>query len=74
MTWQWHRNLDGVRVLRDEVTVCNTAKGMPASCGKRPGAASKPDKMNPAKGANRRRRLVSSSEATAAAAEGVENA
>lgn len=52
MTWQWHRNVDGEAILRDEVLVCNTAKGMPASCGK-PGAASKLDKMNPASGSRR---------------------
>lgn len=61
MTWQWHRNVDGVRILRDEVTICNTAKGMYASCRKRPGMGSKPNKMNPAKGAKWRRRVVSSS-------------
>jgi acid phosphatase type 7 len=47
LTWQWHRNLDGMKILRDEVTVCNTAKGLPAGCGVKGGG--KPDKMNPAR-------------------------
>jgi hypothetical protein len=32
MTWQWHRNLDGEKILQDQVTICNTALGLPASC------------------------------------------
>lgn len=53
MTWQWHRNLDGEKILRDEVTICNTAKGLAAGCGRRAGdnaGTSKLDKMNPARG------------------------
>jgi hypothetical protein len=58
MTWQWHRNQDGQKILRDEVTICNTAKGMPAGCRKQP----RLDKLNPASGGGgnknwRRRRM-----------------
>lgn len=57
MTWQWHRNVDGEAILRDEVTICNTAKGMPASCGRKPGGlGGKLDKMNPDSSGGRRRR------------------
>lgn len=48
MSWQWFRNVDGNKVLRDEVTICNTAKGMSVSCGN---GAAKLDKINPGRSA-----------------------
>lgn len=48
MSWQWFRNVDGNKVLRDEVTICNTAEGMSVSCGN---GAAKLDKINPGRSA-----------------------
>lgn len=32
MKWEWHRNVDGENIVRDQVTVCNTYLGLDADC------------------------------------------
>jgi hypothetical protein len=67
MSWAWFRNVDGEKILRDEVVICNTAKGMSVSCGRKGSAASsKLSKMNPARGSNWPKRLAYKAHATAA--------
>ena len=33
LTWQWHRNVDGEPINMDEITICNTARGLATACG-----------------------------------------